>query len=89
MWKGNAGNRASKIFMNDPRPDLPYVPFASDCLVRNEPKPWVQYGIGAPGQVGSFGMSLTELAKKLEMSPPSVGFSMERGDAVADEKWLT
>jgi len=30
-------------------------------------------------------MSLRELAKELEMSPPGVGFSVERGEAIARE----
>jgi len=29
------------------------------------------------------GMSLRELAGRLEMSPPAVGFSVERGEVIA------
>ena len=36
--------------------------------------------------VKELGMSLRELAKRLEMSPPAVGFSVERGEAIAHEK---
>ena len=32
-----------------------------------------------------FYMLLRELAKRLEMSPPAIGFSVERGEAVARE----
>ena len=35
--------------------------------------------------VSELGMSLRELAKRLEMSPPAVGFSVERGEAIAHE----
>ena len=35
--------------------------------------------------VRELGMSLRELAKELEMSPPGVGFSVERGEAIARE----
>ena len=38
--------------------------------------------------VREFGMSLRELAKELEMSPPGVGFSVERGEAIAFENGL-
>ena len=30
-------------------------------------------------------MSLRELARRLEVSPPGVGFSVERGEAIARE----
>lgn len=33
--------------------------------------------------VSELGISLRELAKRLEMSPPAVGFSVERGEAIA------
>ena len=36
--------------------------------------------------VKELGVSLRELAKRLEMSPPAVGFSVERGEAIAHEK---
>jgi len=35
--------------------------------------------------VGELGMSLRELARRLEMSPPAVGFSVERGERIAHE----
>ena len=35
--------------------------------------------------VSELGMSLRELARRLEMSPPAVGFSVERGEAIAHE----
>jgi len=35
--------------------------------------------------VTELGMSLRELARRLEMSPPAVGFSVERGEAIAHE----
>ncbi len=35
--------------------------------------------------VSELGMSLRELAKRLEMSPPAVGFSVERGETIAHE----
>jgi len=35
--------------------------------------------------VSELGMSIRQVAKRLEMSPPGVGFSVERGKAVADE----
>jgi REP element-mobilizing transposase RayT len=35
--------------------------------------------------VSELGMSLRELARRLEMSPPAVGFSVERGEAIARE----
>ena len=34
------------------------------------------------------GMSLRELARQLEMSPPGVGFSVERGETIARENGL-
>jgi hypothetical protein len=36
--------------------------------------------------VKELGMSLRELARKLGMSPPAVGYSVERGEAIAREK---
>jgi len=36
--------------------------------------------------VKELGMSLRELSRKLEMSPPAVGYSVERGEAIAREK---
>jgi len=30
-------------------------------------------------------MSIRQVAKRLEMSPPGVGFSVERGEAIAHE----
>jgi len=33
--------------------------------------------------VSELGMSLRELAGRLEMSPPAVGFSVERGEVIA------
>lgn len=35
--------------------------------------------------VSELGMSLRELARRLEMSPPGVGFSVERGEAIVRE----
>ncbi len=35
--------------------------------------------------VRQLGMSLRELARRLEMSSPAVGFSVERGEAIARE----
>lgn len=35
--------------------------------------------------VSELGMSLRELARRLEMSPPAVGFSVERGEGIARE----
>ncbi|MFH1243822.1 MAG: hypothetical protein V1689_15895 [Pseudomonadota bacterium] len=35
--------------------------------------------------VKQLGMSLRELARKLEISPPAVGYSVERGEAIACE----
>jgi len=35
--------------------------------------------------VSELGMSLRELARRLEMSPPAVGFSVERGERIAHE----
>ena len=35
--------------------------------------------------VNELGMSIREVAKRLEMSPPGVGFSVERGQAIAHE----
>lgn len=35
--------------------------------------------------VSELGMSIKQLAKRLEMSPPRVGFSVERGQAIARE----
>ncbi len=35
--------------------------------------------------VSELGMSLRELAKSLEMSPPAVGFSVERGETIVHE----
>jgi len=35
--------------------------------------------------VSELGMSIRKVAKRLEMSPPGVGFSVERGKAIADE----
>ncbi len=35
--------------------------------------------------VSELGISLRELSKRLEMSPPAVGFSVERGEAIARE----
>ena len=37
------------------------------------------------GVILELGMSLRELAKRLEMSPPAVEFSVERGQAIAHE----
>ena len=36
--------------------------------------------------VSELGMSIRQVAKRLEMSPPGVGFSVERGKAIAHEK---
>jgi hypothetical protein len=36
--------------------------------------------------VRELGVSLRELAMSLEMSPPGVGFSVERGEAIGREK---
>jgi len=33
--------------------------------------------------VSELGMSIRQVAKRLEMSPPGVGFSVERGKAIA------
>ena len=33
--------------------------------------------------VKALGMSLRELARRLEISPPAVGYSVERGQAIA------
>jgi hypothetical protein len=38
--------------------------------------------------VSELGMSLRELARRLEMSPPCVGFSVERGETIARENGL-
>jgi hypothetical protein len=38
--------------------------------------------------VKELGMSLRELARRLEMSPPAVGYSVERGEAIAREKGI-
>ena len=35
--------------------------------------------------VSELGMSIREVAKRLEMSPPGVGFSLKRGQAIAHE----
>ncbi|MCK4487009.1 MAG: hypothetical protein KAU38_09635 [Desulfobacterales bacterium] len=35
--------------------------------------------------VSELGMSLRELARRLEMSAPGVGFAVERGEAIAHE----
>ena len=35
--------------------------------------------------VKELGMSLRELARRLEISPPAVGYSVERGEAIARE----
>ncbi|MCF8144793.1 MAG: hypothetical protein K9N21_12825 [Deltaproteobacteria bacterium] len=35
--------------------------------------------------VSELGMSLRELARRLKLSPPAVGFSVERGEAIAHE----
>ena len=35
--------------------------------------------------VSELGMSIRQVAKRLEMSPPGVGFSVERGQAIAYE----
>ena len=35
--------------------------------------------------VSELGMSIRQVAKRLEMSRPGVGFSVERGKAIADE----
>ena len=35
--------------------------------------------------VSELGMSIRQVAKRLEMSPPGVGFSVERGKAIAGE----
>ena len=35
--------------------------------------------------VSELGMSIRQVAKRLEMSPPGVGFSVERGEAIAHE----
>ena len=35
--------------------------------------------------VSELGMSIRQVAKGLEMSPPGVGFSVERGQAIAHE----
>ncbi len=35
--------------------------------------------------VSELGMSIRQAAKRLEMSPPGVGFSVERGQAIAHE----
>lgn len=35
--------------------------------------------------VTELGMSIRQLAKRLEMSSPGVGFSVERGQAIANE----
>jgi len=37
------------------------------------------------GAVSELGMSLRELARLLKLSPPAVGFSVERGEAIAHE----
>ena len=36
--------------------------------------------------VKELGISLRELAKRLETSPPAIGYSVERGEAIAHEK---
>ena len=38
--------------------------------------------------VSELGMSLRELARQLEMSPPGVGFSVEKGESIAGENGL-
>ena len=38
--------------------------------------------------VSELGVSLRELARRLEMSPPGVVFSVERGKTIARENWL-
>ena len=38
--------------------------------------------------VSELGMSLRELARRLEMSSPGVGFSVERGETIARENGL-
>ena len=38
--------------------------------------------------VSELGVSLRELAKRLEMSPPGVGFSVEKGETIACENGL-
>ncbi|MBW2331155.1 MAG: hypothetical protein JRF30_09585 [Deltaproteobacteria bacterium] len=38
--------------------------------------------------VSELGLSLRELARRLEMSPPGVGFSVERGEIIARENGL-
>ena len=35
--------------------------------------------------VNELGMSIRQVAKRLEMSPPGMGFSVERGQAIAHE----
>jgi len=35
--------------------------------------------------VSELGMSIRQVARRLEMSPPGVGFSVERGEAIAHE----
>jgi hypothetical protein len=35
--------------------------------------------------VKELGVSLRELARRLEISPPAVGYSVERGEAIARE----
>jgi len=35
--------------------------------------------------VKELGMSLRELSRRLEISPPAVGYSVERGEAIARE----
>ena len=35
--------------------------------------------------VTELGMSIRQVVNRLEMSPPGVGFSVERGKAIADE----
>jgi hypothetical protein len=38
--------------------------------------------------VSGLGISLGQLARRLEMSPPGVGFSVERGETIARENGL-
>jgi len=38
--------------------------------------------------VSELGMSLREPARRLEVSPPGVGFSVERGQTIARENGL-
>jgi hypothetical protein len=36
--------------------------------------------------VRQFGISLTDMARRLDMSPPAIGYAVQRGEAIAKEK---